>query len=225
MIHWDDYWKTYSVSKAEKWLILERNKILNKYLDQIDKPVKKVIEIGCGFGSNIHLIKESRSDVECHALDNSQISVDLVKKKIDEAYHGDCRATGLPDESYDLIFSAGLMEHFKDETALIKEWKRLLSPKGFLITFVPARYSLWQLYQLLHLGQWQHGYEKAYSAKGLTELHKRNNLNVIENTGIDPFSINGFLMKLLNISFDPIWKKSFLPSGYTEFGIVLNKKS
>ena len=66
MIQWDDYWKTYSVSKAEKWMILERNKILNKYLDLIDKPEKKVIEIGCGFGSNIHLIKESRNDVECH---------------------------------------------------------------------------------------------------------------------------------------------------------------
>ena len=54
-----------------------------------------------------------------------QVSVDIVKKKIDEAFLGDCRDTKLEDNSYDLIFSAGLMEHFEDESPLLKEWKRI----------------------------------------------------------------------------------------------------
>lgn len=223
MIQWDDYWKTYSVSKAEKWLILERNKILNKYLDKISKESKKVIEIGCGYGSNIHLIKQSRTDVECHALDNSQISVNIVEKKIDKAFLADCRSTELPDNSYDLIFSAGLMEHFEDEKPLIEEWKRILSPEGFMVTFVPAKISLWQLYQFLHFGKWQHGFEKAYGNRELVDLFREKNLKVEENIGLDPFSLNGFIMKLLNISFNPVFKKSPIPSGYTEFGIVTKK--
>ena len=43
---------------------------------------------------------------------------------------------------------------------------------------------------------------------------------LLKNIGLDPFSFNGFLMKLLNISFNPVWKKSFIKSGYTEFGII-----
>jgi SAM-dependent methyltransferase len=225
MIQWDDYWKSYSVSKAEKWLILERNKILNEYLDKIDKPVKKVIEIGCGFGSNIHLLKKSRADVECHALDNSQVSVDIVNKKIDKAFMADCRDTNLPDDSYDLIFSAGLMEHFKDEKPLLDEWKRILSPGGFIVTFVPAKYSLWQIYQFFHFGNWQHGYEKAYSYSQLYNLHKGNGFEVVEIVGNDPFSLNGSIMKVFNVSFKPIWKKNIIKSGYTELCVIVQKKT
>ena len=31
MIKWDDYWVSYTVSKVERWLILERDKIINEY--------------------------------------------------------------------------------------------------------------------------------------------------------------------------------------------------
>ena len=115
------------------------------------------------------------------------------------------------------------MEHFKDETPFIKEMKRITSKQGYLVTFVPAKYSLWQLYQFLHFGNWQHGYEKAYKRNELENLFYSNEFKVTEFCGIDPFSINGLIMKLLNVSFDPVQKKSFLDSGYTELCIVAQK--
>lgn len=224
MIEWNDYWATYSTSKAELWMIGERDETLNKYLDKIDKPEKKVLEVGCGFGSNIKLLQSKRDDVEVFTLDNSKTAIEKIKNDIPNSYLGDCRETPFEDNQFDLVYSAGLMEHFKDELPFIKEMKRIVKDDGYFVTFVPAKYSLWQLYQLLHFGNWQHGYEKAYSASSLKNLFQKNNFNVIELSGIDPFSINGFIMKLLKKSFDPFVKKSILKSGYTELCIVTQNR-
>jgi len=220
MIEWDEYWEKYSISKAERWLILERDKMINTYLDKIDSLKKEVIEIGCGYGSNINLIKKGRNDVECYALDNSSVAIELIKKEIPNAFLSDCRNTPFPNNKFDFIFSAGLMEHFREEKPFLREMKRILKYGGYLITFVPARYSLWKLYQLLHFGMWKHGYEKSYTYSGLELLFINNNFRVIKIVGIDPFSINGFIMKLFNITFSPVIKRSFLKSGYTELCII-----
>lgn len=220
---WDNYWKTYQLSKAEEWLVLERDKILNKYLDQIKSSPKKTIEIGCGYGSNIRLLKNKRNDLECFALDNSRVAIDALKNVIPQSFLADGRVTPFEDKKFDLIYSAGLMEHFPNEKPFLEEMKRILTDNGFLIIFVPAKYSLWKLYQLLHFGHWQHGYEKSYTQKSLQSLLAENGFKIIGVFGLDPFSLNGFIMKLLNIKYSPIIKKSWLKSGYTELCLVAQK--
>jgi len=224
MIQWDDYWKNYSISKAEMWMVEERHKIFNKYIDLLDGSEKKVIEIGCGFGTNIKLINDSRNDVECHALDFSETSIDEVKKSISNSYVADCRDTKLPADKFDFIYSAGLMEHFKDEIPFIKEMKGIMSPDGIMVTYIPARFSIWQLYQLLHFGNWQHGYEKSYTFNQLIKLFSENGFTILEITGLDPFSLNATAMKIMNKRIDPFIEKSPLKSGYTELGIIVKKK-
>nr|MDO8082755.1 class I SAM-dependent methyltransferase [Candidatus Freyarchaeota archaeon] len=220
MTEWDNYWKKYSTSKAEKWLILERDKIINSYLGKLGSSRKEVIEIGCGYGSNIKLIKNNRNNVECYALDNSNVAIELIGKEIPNAFLSDCRKTPFVDNKFDLIFSAGLMEHLRDEKPFLKEMKRILKDNGYMITFVPARFSLWKLYQLLHFGSWRHGYEKSYTYDGLKSLFVKNGFSVIEMLGIDPFGINAFIMKLFNTTFSPIFKRSFLKSGYLELCVI-----
>lgn len=219
---WDDFWKSYSTSKAEKWLILERDKIINFYLDSLGQSKKEVIEIGCGYGSNIRLIKNNRNDVECYALDNSSVAIELVREEVPNAFLSDCRKTPFADNKFDLIFSAGLMEHFRDEKPFLKEMKRILKENGYIITFVPARFSLWKFYELLHFWfwSWQYGYEKSYTYCGLKSLFANNGFSIVEMLGTDPFSINGFIMKLFNITYSPVFKRSFLKSGYTELCLV-----
>ncbi len=224
MIQWDDYWKNYSISKAERWMVEERHKVFNQYIDKLENTQKKIIEIGCGFGSNIKLIKASRNDVECHALDYSEIAIDKVKDEIPNSYIADCMDTKLPTEKFDFIYSAGLMEHFKDEVPFLKEMGRILNTDGFMVTYIPARFSIWQLYQLVHFGNWQHGYEKAYSYKKLVKLFSENGFKIIDIIGNDPFSLNATVMKIFNKRIEPFIKKSPLKSGYTELGIIVKKK-
>jgi len=223
MIEWDDYWKDYSTSKAEKWLISERDKIINEYLNRSNKKKKKVIEVGCGFGSNLRLLKTTRTDVECYALDMSKEAIKAIKQLIPNSVVADCRKTNFKCKKFDLILSAGLMEHFKNEMPFVREMKRILKDDGLLVTFVPARYSLWQLYQRLHFGLWKHGYEKAYAHNALRKLFSENGFKVIEIRGIDPFSVSGFIMKLFNVSFQPAIRRSPQRSAYTELCVIAQK--
>jgi SAM-dependent methyltransferase len=223
MIAWDNYWKEYSPSKAEQWLISERDKIITKYLDKMGSQRKKVIEVGCGFGSNLRIINKSRTDVECYALDSSQEAIRSIRREIENAVVSDCRNTDFENNKFDVVYSAGLMEHFEDEVPFLTEMKRILKENGFILTFVPARYSLWKLYQLLHFGLWQHGYEKAYTYENLRSLFLCNGFHIKEIIGIDPFSISGFLMKVLNVSFDPPIKRTPQKSAYTELCVIAKK--
>lgn len=223
MINWDDYWAKYSVSKAEKWLILERDKIINIYLDKLGPSKKEVVEIGCGYGSNIKLIKRERKDVECYALDSSKVAIELIGKEIPNSFLSDCRETPFANNKFDLIFSAGLMEHLRDEKPFLMEMRRILKNNSYMIIFVPARFSLWKLYQLIHFGLWKHGYEKSYTYNGLKSLFLNNGFDVLEILGIDPFGINGFTMKLFNIEFTPIFVRSFIKSGYLELCVIAKK--
>ncbi|MGQ9722815.1 MAG: class I SAM-dependent methyltransferase, partial [Candidatus Jordarchaeum sp.] len=165
-------------------------------------------------------IANNREDVECYALDNSSVAIELIREEIPNAFLSDCRSTPFTENEFDFIFSAGLMEHLDDEKSFLKEVKRILKDDGYLLTFVPARFSLWKLYQLLHFGSWKHGYEKSYTYNDLKSVFVNNGYNVIKIIGIDPFSINGLIIKLFNISFSPIFKRSFLKSGYLELCAV-----
>lgn len=223
MMSWDDYWKQYSISKAERWMIGERHRKLMGWIDSLGEGRKRVVEIGCGFGSNIRKLKEDRSDIESHALDFSEISVERIRGSVDEVHRADCQSTGLPEGHFDFIYSSGLMEHFRDEGPFAREMYRILKPGGLMATFVPARWSIWQLYQLLHFGKWIHGYEKAYSKAFLHRVLERQGWKVEEDFGLDPFSFNGFAMKLLNRSFEPVWTKSPMSAGYTEICVLTRK--
>ena len=223
MIEWDKYWQDYSMSKAEKWLMQKRHIILNRYIDLVDVSEKRVIEMGCGYGSNIRLLNRMRKDIIPYAVDLSPVAIEKVKKEINNAYVSDVMKTPFDDDYFDVIYSAGLMEHFPDEALFIKEMKRILKPSGIMITFVPARYSLWQVYQMLHFGKWQHGYEKAYTYSALKNVLEREGFEHLYISGIDPFSVPGFIMKIFNISFEPLIEHTPVRSGYTEIYTISRK--
>lgn len=227
MVSWDDYWKQYSISKAERWMISERDRKLQGWIESLGSGTKRVAEVGCGFGSNIRLLQRTRQDVECHALDFSEISCNRIREEIANVHQADCQNTGLPDGCFDFVYSAGLMEHFPDEGPFVREMFRLVRPGGLMATFVPARWSIWELYQLLwriaKRDGWIHGYEKSYTRRQLRNAVEKEGWVVEDEFGMDPFSFNGFLMKLLNTSFQPIWRTSPLSAGYTEICVLTRK--
>ena len=224
MFNWNDFWKGHKISLAETWLMLERDKILNKCLDSMPDRPKNVLEVGCGFANNLKLLQKNRKDVACYGLDNSPEALKQVKPHIENAILGNCENSPFEAGKFDLIYSAGLMEHFKDETAFLKEMRRILKDDGLMVTCVPARYTLWRLHQLLFFCLLGHGYEKSYTHRKLISLFEKTGYDVTDYIGLDPFSIQGALMKVLNISFDPPIKNIPFKSAYTEVCVMTRKK-
>ncbi|MCM2266173.1 MAG: class I SAM-dependent methyltransferase [Elusimicrobiales bacterium] len=224
MYDWDDFWKGHKASKAETWLMLERDKLLNRCLDALPPGPKNVLEVGCGSANNLRLLQRRRRDVTCYALDNSQEAISRVKADFPNAVLGDCERSPFESGKFDLIYSAGLMEHFPDEKPFLLEMRRLLKDGGVMLTCVPGRYTLWRLHQLLFFCLLSHGYEKSYTHGGLMTLFGTTGYEVLEYTGLDPFSAQGAVMKLLNLSFDPPLKTIPFKSAYTELCVLARRR-
>jgi len=213
---WDDIWKNYKgPSKAERWLIDERHKIIKNILNSLNLKKIKTLEVGCGYASNSRLLEKEGINTFC--LDKSRKAIDTIKRDIKNSFYGDARELPFKKNSFNLVFSAGLLEHFSKPEKIIKEMARVVKNEGIVLNFVPGRYSIWQLYRILQGRKWKHGYEESYTHKKLSERIKeslrKEKFALVKSGGVDPFSVNGIFLKLFGIKL-PI-KKS-LKNAYTK---------
>jgi SAM-dependent methyltransferase len=100
----------------------------------------RVLEVGCGRGSLSAYFADAGWD--CTLLDLSPAVLEVaenafsangLKAKFDV---GDCLSLPYDDDSFDLAFSIGLLEHFEDIDRVIAEQYRILAPGGKFIGYV-----------------------------------------------------------------------------------------
>lgn len=103
----------------------------------------RVLEVGCGRGSMSAYFADNGFD--CMLLDRSTSAVETAKdlfasNSLRGSFHvGDAMALPFPDESFDVVFSIGLLEHIEDiETALCEQIRVLLCGGLFLGYVVPG---------------------------------------------------------------------------------------
>lgn len=103
----------------------------------VDFPVwrdKKVLEVGCGLGTDA--VGFARAGANYTGVDLTQGSVELVRRRFAlEGLEGDLRtadAENLPfdDDSFDLVYSHGVLHHTPDTAGAIGEVRRVLKPSG-----------------------------------------------------------------------------------------------
>lgn len=118
----------------------EIDKIYGKYLPKGND--LKFIEIGCSpgkwmayflknFGYNVSGLEYAENGfiLTQKNLATLEINANLIK--------GDIFDNNLKDESYNVVFSHGLIEHFDDPEDAIKSHLRLLKKGGFLVLAIP----------------------------------------------------------------------------------------
>lgn len=85
-----------------------------------------------------------------HAQAGRLIGIDLVEflpnKHRCELYRRDLAATGLADSSVDVIYSRSVFEHLEDPTAVLREFCRILRPRGRCLVLTA---SLWDYVTLI----------------------------------------------------------------------------
>jgi O-antigen chain-terminating methyltransferase len=115
----------------------EIKKRLKKYLPYFDG-CRRVLDIGCGRGEFLELLKER--DVQAIGIDTDSEMVKRCLQKGVAAFHVDAhsflRKTG---ESFDGIFCSQVMEHLDPDEAidLLELCEKRLNPGGILIVITP----------------------------------------------------------------------------------------
>lgn len=116
-------------------------------LDQIDFENKRVLEIGLGQGADSQQIirrgaKWSGIDLTPEAVDRVKIRLALRELPYEQLEQGSVLDLPFEDNSFDLVFSHGVLHHVPNVREAQREIARVLRPQGQLIIMVYARISL-----------------------------------------------------------------------------------
>lgn len=179
---WDEVWR-------KKKVVSDYSLKLYDFLREYSKKLKKnskILEIGCGCGEGLMQFR----DYFTVGVDISEESLKLSKKNNENLVNADLFKLPFRENSFDLVYSSGLLEHFKIEKArmALLEIKRV--SKGEIIIIVPNSRCFWyKLFKksMILLKKWDFGYEEDYSIRKLYKLIDNTDLKVKKLFGLQAF--------------------------------------
>ncbi|MBC8424550.1 class I SAM-dependent methyltransferase [bacterium] len=170
--HWQEFW-----DEAERLSLDDvygnDGRIVRELFDLGDVAGKRVLEVGAGSGRDA--VALAAAGAEVWTLDYVPGSLDLTARAAAAAgvtvrtVNGDALRKPFGDDSFDLVFHQGLLEHFRDPLPLLREDLRVLRPDGRLLVDVP---QTWHYYTaakqaLIAVGRWFAGWETQFTPGGL----------------------------------------------------------
>jgi len=115
---------------------------------------KKVLEVGVGAGSDF--LQWVRSGAQAHGIDLTQEAIDNVTHRLKlyelEAHElqvADAEHLPYENNSFDLVYSWGVIHHSPDTEKCLREIIRVTKPGGTIKVMIYNRYSLFALYRYL----------------------------------------------------------------------------
>ncbi|OLF15722.1 class I SAM-dependent methyltransferase [Actinophytocola xanthii] len=140
----DDYERFFAAYDA--WRYDQEGHIL-ACLDRFDWRGKRVLEIGLGQGAESEQL--IRRGARWSGLDLTAESVERVRARLrtrelphDALKQGSALSIPYPDNSFDYVFSHGVLHHIPDIHTAQAEIRRVLRPGGTLVAMLYARDSL-----------------------------------------------------------------------------------
>lgn len=140
----DDYDRFFTAYDAWRY---GRERHIPHCLDRIDWHDKQVLEIGLGQGAESEQL--IRRGARWSGMDLTEESVRRVEARLavraldhDDLKQGSAAAIPWPDDSFDIVFSHGVLHHIPDIHTAQSEIHRVLKPGGLLVAMLYARVSL-----------------------------------------------------------------------------------
>ena len=183
--NWDGFWGRAGVSGADvSW---SKKRIIQTLLPFLSDRMN-VLDAGCGSGFFSRFFCDRK--LPTVSLDYSQAALDLTarctgeRSQLIQADLLDPSFPGLFQQKFDMIFSDGLFEHFsaQEQNVMMRNLNAVLAPDGLLATFVPNRWSPWQLIRPFFMPGIQ---EDPFNYSGLLSLYARNGMTVTSSGGIN----------------------------------------
>lgn len=126
---------------------------------------KKILEVGVGTGADF--LQWARAGADCYGVDISNAAVEITKKRL--ALYGfrncsiqsaDAEELPFQEESFDVVYSWGVIHHTEHPENVVAEVRRVLKPSGIFIGMMYNRHSVtafkrWVQYALLKGKPWR----------------------------------------------------------------------
>ena len=198
---WDELWRR----RKRLYVYKDVVKVAETFLVGLEG--RSILEVGCGRGAT--LLEFARRGANVVGLDYSEEALAICEKlKSCDGIAGratfvnaDATRMPFPANSFDFVFSVGLVEHFEDPMTILSEQHRVLRTGGYLLVKVPQKYTLYTVLKklMIRFGKWPYGgWETEFSDHGLSSL--------VSEAGLDPQYVYGcgsFLLAAMRHAFLP----------------------
>lgn len=175
--HWEKFWE----EKQEIDQVYSNDERIYFNLKKVSTfSGKKILEVGAGSGRDSFQLAHDEANV--FVLDYSPKALGIIKNLNNQnqvqvnCIQADAFNMPLPDESFDIVFHQGLLEHFKDPLPILKENYRILKQGGFILVDVPQRFHIYTMIKhvLILFNKWFAGWETEFSINQLTNLFEQS---------------------------------------------------
>jgi ubiquinone/menaquinone biosynthesis C-methylase UbiE len=186
--HWQDFWE-----EAERHGLDDvydnDGRLVREITALGDLRGKRVLEVGAGTGRDA--VALARAGAVVVTLDYVAGSLDLTRQAADRAgvsagpICGDGLRMPFADQTFDVVFHQGLLEHFRAPLDLLGENVRVLKPGGHLVVDVPQTFHYYTLGKqvLIKAGRWFAGWETQFTVAQLEGLLRRAGTEVVHSYG------------------------------------------
>ena len=147
-----------------------------------DRPVLRILDVGCGTGLNASFLSKAGHSVT--GIDLSHVAIEKYRAKGFEGIVCDVEAGQTPfaDNSFDLVYVSEIIEHCADTSTLLRELQRLTKPGGRMLLSTPNS-AFWPYRILGLLGQtpseYQHpGHVRFFSKRSLAAAITEAGFNI-----------------------------------------------
>lgn len=155
---WDNFYE----NEKSHYLLRKINSLYfckifqREFLKIVKKTNNNILEAGCGEGAiGLHLanlgFKVTLLDLSDSALNQTKMNFHAWNLK-GNFVKGDIFNMDFPSNHFDAVWNQGVLEHFSNAEEAIKEMFRVTKKRGYVVVFVPAKYSPLDFsYRLLRL--------------------------------------------------------------------------
>ncbi|HDP99010.1 MAG TPA: class I SAM-dependent methyltransferase [bacterium] len=224
-VHWEKFWE----NRTDIDQVYSNEDRIYKNLASITPiSAKKILEVGSG--SSRDSLQLASAGAQVFVLDYSskslEISYQLAQNNGQQinCIQADALQMPVADETFDIVFHQGLLEHFRDPMPILQENYRVLKPNGLLLVDVPQRYHIYTAIKhiLILLNKWFAGWETEFSIRELRQLLKQTGFVIKTEYG------NWMRPSLLYRIIREICKKIGLklplyPGGFKSIGTIRDK--
>lgn len=118
---------------------------------------KKVLDLGCATGRNAEKIKKEKNCFVVGLEINRQMA-QIAKKRCSQVIVADLeklKKIPFPRGFFDLLFFADILEHCRNPEEILKNLKKYLSPKGYILVSLPNTVN-WEVRLKFLLGKFDY---------------------------------------------------------------------
>jgi len=183
------------------WWFVVRRKLIKSLLSSMNLTRDSfALDIGCGTGSNLEILKSPGLSVI--GLDASIYALSLVKDKLNlPLINGDINNLPIKHESIGLIIAADIVEHLDNDVNGIRECYQALKKGGLLILTVPAFKFLWGIQDVVT------GHKRRYSRGEILQKLRQGGFEVLRSSYFNfflffPILLGRRLIRLLGVKVE-----------------------